>query len=124
MRIYIAHSASFDFVKQLYQPIKQSAMWRRLEIILPHDHGNDFHSREAIKTCDLLIAEVSFPSTGEGIELGWADADGVPIAAIYRAGAKYSGSIKNLTDRLEPYSSANDMLGVIAKLIAQRDKHR
>lgn len=99
-------------------------MWRRLEIILPHDEGHDIHSREVIKTCDLLLAEVSFPATGEGIELGWADADGVPIVAIYRTGAKYPGSIKHLTDRLESYSGANDMLGVIAKLIAQTANHR
>jgi hypothetical protein len=122
VRIYIAHSAAFNFEKELYQPVKQSAMWKRLEIILPHDGGYNFHSRKAIESCDFLIAEVSFPSTGEGIELGWADAAGVPIVAVYRSGTKPAGSIKYVTDRLEQYSGSNDMLGVMAKLIAQAAK--
>ena len=30
-------------------------------------------SKEVIRTSDLVIADISYPSTGVGIELGWAD---------------------------------------------------
>lgn len=40
-------------------------------------------TKDIIKTCDLMIAEVSLPATGLGIELGWAKAFKVPILCMY-----------------------------------------
>jgi len=47
-------------------------LFKNHEIILPHDKRN-LISKDIIKKCNLFIAEVSFPSTGLGIELGWAN---------------------------------------------------
>ena len=74
MKIYISHSTGFDYQKELYEPIKNSELYNSHEIIFPHDKSSEVsNSKEVIKGCDMVIAEVSYPSTGMGIELGWAD---------------------------------------------------
>jgi 2'-deoxynucleoside 5'-phosphate N-hydrolase len=53
------------------------------------DDGPDdlcIHERdmEWLKTCDVVIAEVSIPSLGVGYEVGWAAALHKPVLALYR----------------------------------------
>ena len=85
MNIYIAHSREFDYVKELYIPIRNDENLNENTIILPHEK-NDFSSntRDFYKNIDLLIAECSYPSTGLGIELGWASDDNIPTYCIYK----------------------------------------
>ena len=56
------------------------------------------------------MAEVSCPSTGQGIELGCADLLGTPILCIIENGAKISSSLHNVTDDFVTYDSAEDMI--------------
>ncbi len=54
------------------------------------DDGPDdryIHDRDMawLKSCDLVIAEVSTPSLGVGYELGWAIALGKPVLCLHRA---------------------------------------
>ncbi len=72
MKIYIGHSREYNYLEDLYMPLKTSLLFKNHEIILPHDKRN-LISKDIIKKCNLFIAEVSFPSTGLGIELGWAN---------------------------------------------------
>lgn len=75
MRIYIIHSRNFDYQNELYLPIKQSYLVQKHEFIFLFDeNSNQGSTKEIIRNCDLVIAEVSFSSIGSGIELGWADA--------------------------------------------------
>lgn len=63
-----------------------------------------------IEDSDALIAEVSMPSLGAGIEMGWADSFHHPVIAIYEKGSNPSFSIDNVvTDRVE-YEGPEDML--------------
>jgi hypothetical protein len=74
MKIYVSHSTSFDFKEELYKPIRSSDLNSIHEIILPHEDSNEqFKTLDLFKSggCKLIIAEVSYPSTGQGIELGW-----------------------------------------------------
>jgi 2'-deoxynucleoside 5'-phosphate N-hydrolase len=53
------------------------------------DDGPDdlcIHERdmEWLKSCDVVIAEVSIPSLGVGYEVGWAAALHKPVLALYR----------------------------------------
>jgi hypothetical protein len=41
------------------------------------------NTKELIKTYSAVIAEMSYPSTGAGIEIGWADAFNIPIIFIH-----------------------------------------
>ena len=73
MKIYIGHSSEFNYQDEIYDPIRGSIFNSLHEIILPHEiykEAKDFITKDIIKSCDLMIAEVSLPSTGLGIELG------------------------------------------------------
>jgi len=65
---------------------------------------------------------VSFPSLGEGVELGWADSFNIPIICIYRKGNKPSGSLKTLTKTIIPYSSATDMISKLENFLSAATK--
>lgn len=116
MKIYVAHSSSFDFEGQLYKPLRSSSLNADHEFVFPHE-GMEQYTKDVLKTCDLVIAEVSLPSTGEGIELGWADLLGVPVVAIHKEGSEVSSSIKLVAKELLPYTDFEDMLAQIATLI-------
>jgi hypothetical protein len=115
MKIYIAHSRNFDFQKELYNPIRNSPISKEHTFIFPHEEsGEPFNSKELFqKGCDLIIAEVSHPSTSIGIELGWADMLNVPIVCIYKKGSEISSSLKTVAKIFLEYS---DMEGLINKV--------
>lgn len=104
MKIYITHSGSFDYLNELYAPIKESLAFKKHQIIFPHNKSTEPYSLlELIKTFDIVFAEVSFPSTGQGIELGWASYYGKRIVCFYRKGLKYSNSLKVISNEFVEY---------------------
>lgn len=108
MKIYIVHSTSFDYKTELYQPIKN---WRQSTFILPHDTQNEpLDSKQVIKECDLIIAEVSYPSTGSGIELGWGNMHDRRILCIHKEDCKPSSSLKMVSSDFLSYSSPEDLI--------------
>jgi len=118
MRIYIGHSRECDFVKELYTPLKNSSLAKNHELVFPHYKSEKpFSSLNFLKTCDLMIAEVSFPSTGLGIELGWADILKVPIVFIYKSSSRISGSLKAMSEKFIEYSSKEDLVEKLEKEI-------
>lgn len=122
MKIYIGHASSLDFRENLYSWLEGSKLDEKHEIVLPHKESDElFDSREFLENkCDLFVAEVSEPSTGLGIELGWADIYDVPVVCIYREGEKFSGSIEAITDRVIGYSSPEEIPDLILKQIEDR----
>lgn len=114
MKIVVTHSSSLDFVKKLYEPLQCSELWQQHEFLLPQESGmKEQITKEIIAKADLDIAEVSLPSTGQGIELGWADAAGIPIICIYASGENFSSSVNYVAQDFLEYSNSDDM---IAKL--------
>lgn len=100
-KIYVIHSRSFDFENELYAPLRNMV---EFEFIFPHIKENELiDSKELIKGCDLVLAEVSHPSTGSGIEIGRAECLGIPIVAIFKKGASVFSSIKFLTNDIIEY---------------------
>src|SRR4051812_23351151 len=98
MKIYVSHSTAFDYEHELYAPLEESSLNSVHKITLPHKETREpFLTRELFKDQDLIIAEVSFPSTGQGIELGWADSFKLPIICCYKQGNKVSTSLKMIT---------------------------
>jgi nucleoside 2-deoxyribosyltransferase len=72
------------------------------------------NSKDIIRDCDLMVAEVSYPSTGMGIEIGWAQSFGIPILALHRADVKPSSSINKITKYLHSYQTTQDMVDIIS----------
>ena len=117
MKIYVAHSRDFDYQNELYLSLKNSEIFKQHEFILPHDGDNYNHNRDFYKNIDLVIAEVSYPSTGLGIELGFLYDDNKPIYCIYRIDKKISGSIKAITKNIYEYENKEDMLNIIGDIV-------
>ncbi|EKD99624.1 MAG: hypothetical protein ACD_22C00221G0007 [uncultured bacterium] len=109
MKIYISHSNSFDYKNELYLPIRNSALNTQHSVFLPHETDTFINTKDIIKNSDLVIAEVSYPATGVGIELGWADSFGIPILCFYREGTKISGSLNVVTKVIVPYQNSEDL---------------
>lgn len=70
MNIYISHCGTYDYENELYKPIKESDLAARHTFFLPHEPQNlDTDAKTELKHTDVLVAESSMPSTGQGIEL-------------------------------------------------------
>jgi hypothetical protein len=124
MKIYVAHSKDFDFQEELYKPIKNSSLNKEHTFVFPHDKsGEIFNSKDFFKKdCDLVVAEVSYPATGLGIELGWADILNVPIACLYKKGFKIPNSLKVVTDMFLEYSNIDELIAKIGETITKLSK--
>lgn len=104
MKIYVTHSCLFDFKKKLYEPIKSSEAYKKHTFIFPHDKSDvPANSFEKMKSMDIILSEVSFPSTGQGIELGWANILDKKIICIHRKGSKYSSSLSTICNEFVEY---------------------
>lgn len=105
-------------------PIRQDPELLEYNIILPHEPGcNNQNTREFYRSLDLIIAEVSYPGTGLGIELGWGFDDGIPIACIYKKEAKISGSLIAVSDRFYQYSTPKELINTIKTIIKEFTSH-
>src|SRR6185437_3604843 len=112
MKIYVSHRRNSEFKKDLYDPLKQSDLANIHNFILPHDNNpQSFDAKELLqnKKCDLVLAEVSYPATGQGIELGWANVFEIPIMCIYKEGSDISGSLKFICKDFLAYRNSEDM---------------
>jgi hypothetical protein len=117
MNIYLSHSGAYDYENELYKPLKASELFKSHTVFLPHEPENRRVAAKAkFKTTDLLVAEVSYPSTGQGIELGLASAANVPVVCFYKSGTKPSGSLRFVADKVIEYTDSNEL---IAKLQLQ-----
>lgn len=120
MKIYISHSSKYDYKNKIYNPIKQSNLVRENTLFFPHDDNKIVNTKEMIANYDLVIAEVTLPATGQGIELGWADYAKTPILCLYEKGAKISSSLKFITKDFIEYESEIDMINQISKYIQNK----
>lgn len=121
MKIYVGHSSDISFREELYEPLKDSSIAEEHTLVFPNEDSDElFDSKSFLRNeCDLFVAEVSRPSTGLGIELGWADQLGVPIICTCHEGSKPSSSIKALTDDIIHYRNSKDLVEKIKQFSEQ-----
>lgn len=118
MKIYISHSSQYDYINKIYKPIKESNLMKENVIFLPHDDNNKvINTKKIIKESDLIIAEVSEASTGQGIELGFADCFNRKILCIFESGTKISSALKFITNNFIEYNNSKDMIDKINEFI-------
>ena len=117
MRIYVAHRRSPDYKKSLYEPLRE-AFGEAHELILPLDTTDEqFSAKTAIPRCDLVIAEVSQPSTGVGIELGWADSEHIRIVAIHRKDDTPSDAVQKVAHSIIAYKDSEDLISQLQEAL-------
>lgn len=112
LNIYTAHASSIDYKQEFYKPIKNSRLEDEHNIIYPHEDSDEpFDSLRFFYTeCDLFIAEVSNPSTGLGIELGWAYEADIPIICLHKSNTKPTNALNQITKMIYSYESKEDMI--------------
>ena len=115
--VYISHSSNMDYEKELYQPLLSSKLADMYNFILPHSEKyKDIDTKNILIKSSCLIAEVSFPGTGIGLELGRAESNNIPIICVIKKGYKCSSSVKRNFKVIE-YSDRKDLVNKLEKLI-------
>lgn len=122
MKIFVSHSSSINYQDELYVLIKESVLSDEHEFFLPHEDKKLGDTKEIIKNSDLVLAEVSFPSIGQGIELGWANMLNIPIFCISKENTNISGSLKFITDKFFTYQNREDFIAKISNFLASYSK--
>jgi hypothetical protein len=111
MDIYVGHPSRIDFEGELYTPLRESSFNEDHNLVFPHEESGLFDSKAFLRDeADVFLAEVSKPSTGLGIELGWADLFDVPVIGLFRRGSEPSFSLKPVTRRLIEYSDEDELV--------------
>ncbi len=118
MKIYVSHLRDFDFDNELYKPLRESALNVEHDFFLPHEGERSVNSKEDIKSCDLILAEVSSTGTGQGIELGWADMLNIPILCVHKEGSKIPSSLKYLTQDFISYTDESDLIEKLTSFLS------
>ncbi len=113
MKVYLAHSSNCDYINNIYKPILADSELSKI-ITLPHMEKDYMHNRGYYEDFDLVIAEVSNPSTGMGIELGFFYDEKKPIYCIYQG--DYSKSIEVIAKKIIEY---NDIIKTIKDIIKE-----
>ena len=120
MIIYVTHSRNYDYKTELYLPLKNSSLLHSHTLILPHDLSDDAYDSKTLfseKKCDLVIAEISYSSTSQGIEIGWADMKDIPIICVVKHGNVYSQSLKAVTHHFIVYADSKELVSRLAEFL-------
>lgn len=112
MKIYLIHATAYpDYEAQLYEPFITSKLISKHTVIFPHlTNKKPVNSKEIVATADLIIAEVSCPSIGLGIELGWAEYSKRKIICLLKEGARCSAAVEMVCSDFIHYSDREDMI--------------
>ena len=121
MKIFVSHSKNMNYEEELYAPIVNSSLHTAYDFFLPHENDQKVNTKEEIKSSALVIAEVSLPATGQGIELGWANAFDVPILCVHREGVEISGSLKYICNDFIVYTHPADLVSKLEAFMLQSD---
>lgn len=118
MKLYIGHPRDFDYQNELYIPLRTSEFASFVDIILPHEQeGKTFNSKTDLQGVDVMLAEISHPSTGLGIELGYADLYQIPIIIAYKVGSQPSSSAKALGTHTIEYADPEDLIHQLVPIL-------
>lgn len=120
MNIYVSHLRRGEYEDEIYKPLLASKLMQKHSFIFPHSSSQKpFNTKELLqqKKCDLVLAEISYPATGQGIELGWASLLGVPVYCVYKKGVDVSGSARMIATQTIEYVDSADMIAQLEKLL-------
>lgn len=114
MKILVAHASNYDYRTELYEPLKQSAVAQDHTLVFPHDEENsEIETNSHIPDTDLMIAEVSYPSTGAGIEIGLAQAAGIRTLFLNKTGTTPTSALKFIKGKQIEYTDSSDLIAKI-----------
>ncbi len=119
--IYVSHSSKFDYEKGIYRPIKESDLFRQFPFLFPHEvSASEPYPTKALfdsGDCSLVIAEVSYPSTGQGIELAWGKSNGIRICCLFQSGNQPSSSLKCVSETFIEYQGEGAFIDAVREVL-------
>lgn len=118
MKIFLAHASAFDFRAKLYVPLRASALNTEHELLLPEEAGETWNTKDVIESSNVLVLDASAPSTGAGIEAGWAHAAGVPVIVIREKGSAPSTVVSFIAQGEFEYENAGDLVEKLSAALA------
>lgn len=125
-QIYFTHARTakpwdhtWTYSNDLYTPIKKSELFGNYDFQLPHEHGDDYNSREAIRRSRALVADVTYPDLGVGIEIGWAQSMDKPIIIVHEEGRSPLPFVKYASSKIYSYSGREDVAAKILEALKQ-----
>jgi nucleoside 2-deoxyribosyltransferase len=120
MKIYLANSLSHASEEYKWEMVKlRSELKKNYEVLeylglINGDAAEVFeHDIDCIKNCDLLLAEISYPSTGLGFEIATALNLGKKVLAIAKQDAKVTRMILGVNHsnfKVMRYSSIQEII--------------
>lgn len=114
---YVSHSRKFNFIKELYEPLNNSILAEKYNIIMPHESSSEhFPSKKLFEDNAgkiVVLADITYQSEGRDTELGWANDLNIPIIAFHREKTAHSIYAKNISTMCFEY---NDIDFLIKKL--------
>ncbi len=121
--IYVSHSRYFDFRNELYKPLLE--IFDANQIILPHQlTSNIYPIKEMLinKQIEYILAEVSYPSTGQGIEFGYADMTSTPVILLAKEDVKLSSSVEEMFTNIIRYKDTADLIDQVKSRLIKTTK--
>ncbi|MEJ2268064.1 MAG: hypothetical protein P8X70_03240, partial [Nanoarchaeota archaeon] len=79
--IYVSHSNNFNFKELLYEALRKSSLNDKVKFIFPHKDSNEYYDTKGLFNSGqeiIVLAELSYQSTGRDIELGMAFQKDIP----------------------------------------------
>lgn len=116
---FISHpSGGMQHTPTFFNAINEFAKQHsNISFVFPEDERKEIEkTRDDIAKADLVLVEVSIASTGSGIELGWANAAGVPVIAFHQGGSEPSPALKFATRDIHVYVTEQHIVDVLNKL--------
>lgn len=121
MNIYVGHAKHLNYREELYPSLKKVGEKTGVTFVLPHDLSDEpFPSKDVLPTCDLMVADVSLPALGLGIEIGWANMMEIPILFIHQSDSEFSRSIQEVSTAILSYKDGDDLQKLLTKEIKER----
>ena len=124
-KLYVGHATKdFDFEGLLYSPLQHSDIALSHQLILPHAAGGGpFKSEALFKNADgdlLMLADLSVPSIGLGMEIAWARQYKIPVLFCAQTGSSPSSAAEFVWGtryRLISYKNAEALTTGLALLL-------
>jgi len=125
MKIYLTNSLTYASEEYKSEMLKLRELLKQEYKVLEYlglvngNAGDVFRNDiECVRNCDMLLAEVSYPSTGQGFEIASALDLGKKVLAFAKQNAVVTRMILGINYpnfKFERYSSLEDVLNLLSK---------